>query len=160
MTKALLPCSGKLFSSKLWLIIEYKYETNNHSPLTLYTKTIQEYVPQCRRLNHKAAKDGLEHWLHVFDMGKDFLNRTQKTLIIKNSSSPRWEKRLDTDWSQIFTNIQQSTIPRYTKNASNSVNNNKKIQTTHVKTWSTDLNRFFSKKLSPKANRPVCDLTL
>ena len=89
-------------------------------------KLFREYIPQCRRLNHKAAKDGLEHWLQVFGVDKHFLNRTQKTIIMKNSSSPRSEKRLDTDWRKIFTNIQQNTIPRYTKNAPKSVNNTKK----------------------------------
>ena len=64
----------------------------------------REYIPQCRRLNSKASKGDLEYYLLDFGMGKDFLNRTQKTLIRKKSSSPRREKRPETDWSKIFTN--------------------------------------------------------
>lgn len=81
----------------------------------------REYIPQCRRFNNKASKDDLEYYLLDFGVGKDFLNRTRKTLIGKNSSSSRREKRPETDWSKIFTKNQRSTIPRYTKNSSKSV---------------------------------------
>lgn len=65
-----------------------------------------ELYSKIRILNNKASKDDLEVYIHKFGVGKVFLKRIQKPLIIKNSSSSSYttkEEKQDTDLNKILT---------------------------------------------------------
>lgn len=85
----------------------YKYEKGIDPILHCTHKNISgNYIPKSRRLNNKSSKDDLEDYLHDFGVGKYFLKKTQKTLMIKNSPLSRYsmrKKRQDINWNKIFT---------------------------------------------------------
>lgn len=86
------------------------------------------------KIKAKAAKDGLERWPHVFGVDKDFLSRTQKTLIMRNNSSPRREKRLvltGVRYLQISNKALHLDTPKMLPNLSTATNKSRQPMLKH-----------------------------